>query len=133
KGLWRVAAAADADEPRNRVRTALLNTRERTALIGPDSTGLQEWAASPAAARLPAPTVILLARALHWGGDAKRKELAIRVLKQAHAHQPDHFGLNMTLGLYLAFLPEPRKEEALADLHAARAIRPPNRQGPAAT
>jgi tetratricopeptide (TPR) repeat protein/serine/threonine protein kinase len=129
--LLRVAAKADADEARNRVRTALLGTRKRKALIDPDSKTLQEMADSPDAGRLPAPTVIVLARALYWGGDANRKELAIRVLKQAHAHQPDQFGLNMTLGIYLALLPEPRAEQALAYLHAARAIRPQDRQVPA--
>jgi tetratricopeptide (TPR) repeat protein/serine/threonine protein kinase len=132
KQLLRVAARSDSDELRNRVRTAFLDTEDRRVLINGNSKTLKEMAASPDVGLLPAPTVILLARALYWGGDPERKEMAIRVLKQAHARQPDHFGLNMTLGHYLAFLPEPRKEEALSYFQAARAIRPQNRQVPAA-
>jgi tetratricopeptide (TPR) repeat protein/serine/threonine protein kinase len=117
-----VAKQADPDAVRNRVREALINM---------ESKSLIELAAAPDVGGLPAPTVMQLALALYGGGSAERKETAIRVLKEGHAHQPDHFGLNMTLGNYLAFLPAPRYEEALAHLRAARAIRTQNRQVPA--
>jgi tetratricopeptide (TPR) repeat protein/serine/threonine protein kinase len=117
-----VARRADPDGVRNRVRTALISKHSKP---------VDDLAAAANVGELPAPTVIQLALALYAGGSAERKETAIRVLKEGYARQPDNFGLNITLGIYLAFLPAPRYEEALSHLRAARAIRPQNRQVPA--
>src|SRR5262249_61504204 len=106
KRLLRVASRADSDPVRNRVRAVILDSREQPLLtnrdsqrrwgrIDRDSKALNELAGSADVGRLPVPTVILLARSLFWKGEP---ETGLRGLKQAPAHQPDHFGLTMDIG-----------------------------------
>src|SRR5262249_19178060 len=89
-----------------------------------DGKALDQLAALPQVGDRPAATVEQLTRALYWLGPAERKEAAIRVTKQAHGRQPDHFALNGNLAIYLQQLSEPRFEEALSYWRVAKAVRP---------
>jgi tetratricopeptide (TPR) repeat protein len=110
-----IANEADPDEVRRRLRAAVMKW---------DYKAMDDLAASPDVGRLPAPTVMLLARELYWSGSAERQEAAIRVLKKARSRHPDHFGLNASLGNYLGRLGAPRYEEALSYWRAAQALGP---------
>src|SRR5262249_29775679 len=107
-----VASRVDRDPVGCKVREAVRSGRLK---------GLSELADSPDADHWPVATVMQLARTLYWATprQSAMQERAIRLLKRAHAHQPDHFGLNIMLGSCLYYLPTPRNEEALSYLRVA--------------
>src|SRR5262245_58496099 len=118
-GWWHrlllIANAADPDDVRTLVRTAIIQG---------DFETLDRLAGASEVEQMPTSTVRQLARALLWTDSLQRKELAIRILKQAQIRHPDNFGINVDLGQYLPYLPKPRDEEALSYMRVAHAIRP---------
>jgi tetratricopeptide (TPR) repeat protein/serine/threonine protein kinase len=110
--LRALAAAADPDPYRNRLREALEH-RDREAL--------KELAASEQVEDLPPSSVVLLANALRQAGARNR---AVEVLRKAQRLRPDDLWLNHTLAAFLYFSKPSRAEEALGYYRAALAIRP---------
>jgi tetratricopeptide (TPR) repeat protein len=112
--LLAVARAADPDEWRNRMRTALEPR---------DYNALNELAASAQTSDLPVQTLSLLVSC-----DYRRTERAQSLLRRAqHAH-PDNFHINFQLAWVLAYAPERyiKRDESIRYMTAALAARPRN-------
>jgi serine/threonine protein kinase/Tfp pilus assembly protein PilF len=112
--LLAVARAADPDEWRNRMRTAL---EQR------DSQALNKLAASAEFGNLPGHTLSLLVSSNSL--DSGRAESLLRQAQQAH---PDDFHINFQLAWTLAYDPRPHPplDEAIRFYTAALALRPRN-------
>jgi serine/threonine protein kinase/Flp pilus assembly protein TadD len=112
--LLAVARAADPDEWRNQTRTAI----ERR-----DYQAVQELAASPQAARQPAPTLIVLR-----AQPVRDRQFALSLLRRAQRVRPDNFDINFQLAWDLAYDPRSQQEldEAIRFFTVALALRPWN-------
>jgi serine/threonine protein kinase/Tfp pilus assembly protein PilF len=111
--LFAIARAADPDEWRNRIRTAL-ELR--------DSKALKELAASEHVSDLPVQTVSLLASV----GGALDPERAQSLLRRAQEAHPDDHWINFQLAWTLEYSPPPhaQPDEAIRFYTAALALRP---------
>jgi tetratricopeptide (TPR) repeat protein len=98
-----VAQAADGDDLRNQLRQALAQTPA-------DLPALKRLAASDNLTKVPAPTLVLLARLLRGSGAF---EQAVAVLRQAQRRYPNDFWVNHDLGYCLVRTQPPRWQEAL--------------------
>ncbi len=117
---WRkpieAARLADPDAYRNRLRTILLAEDWR-----PASETLKALAVVPEAAELPAPTAVLLGRALAGLGET---QTAVALLRSVVARSPGDLWVNYHLALTLDRLRPSAREDAARYYTAARAIRP---------
>jgi tetratricopeptide (TPR) repeat protein len=113
---WRhlnaVAAAADPDEQRNRLRKAWEQN---------DRQALEKLAGSSGLTSQPPMTLALLGNALRRSGST---QLAVTLLRKAQLRYPNAFWINEGLGFCLMELRPPRWQEALPYYHAALALRP---------
>jgi tetratricopeptide (TPR) repeat protein/serine/threonine protein kinase len=113
---WRhlsaVAAAADPDEQRNRLRTAWEHN---------DGQALEELAASMDVADQPVVTLALLGRTLRQCG---RVEPSVTLLRRAYQRHPNDFWINQDLAHSLMALGPARWQEAHAHCVAALTLRP---------
>jgi tetratricopeptide (TPR) repeat protein/serine/threonine protein kinase len=112
--LLTVARAADADDFRNELRRAL--TQQRV-----DRAALERLAAADGLGNLPAPTLVLLAKALRHLGALPE---ALAVGRQAQQRYPNDFWANHDLGFCLVRMQPPRWQEALPFYMAALGLRP---------
>src|SRR5262249_53048716 len=116
---WRqpleAARRADPDPYRDRLRAILLAEDRRPEM------GAKALAAAPEAADLPAPTVVLLVRALAGLGQA---EAAVTLPRPAAGRPPDDVWVNFVLAEALDGLRPSAREEAVRYYTAARALRP---------
>ena len=112
--LTAVARAADPDEWRGRLRTALMDSSKDTRL-----TALRELARSALVTDLPAATLSLLGAALWRAGDLKSAET---VLRPAQGRYPGDLWLALHLARTLTSLS--RNSEAVRYFMIARALRP---------
>jgi serine/threonine-protein kinase len=117
---WRkpleAARLADPDPYRDRLREALLAEDRRR-----EAGALKALAAAPEAADQPAPTAVLLGRAL---ADNDQAEAAVALLRPAAVRHPGDVWVNHTLAGALAKLRPPAREEAVRYYTAARVLRP---------
>ncbi len=117
---WRkpleAARLADPDPYRDQIRKALLAEDRRR-----EAAALKALAAAPEAAGLPAPTAVLMGRALAESGEA---EAAVGLLRPAAFRHPGDVWVNHALAGALDKLGLPNREEAVRYYTAARALRP---------
>jgi tetratricopeptide (TPR) repeat protein len=117
---WRkpleAARLADPEAYRDQLRKALLAVDRRR-----EAGALAALAAAPEAAGLPAPTAVLLGRALAESGEA---EAAVGLLRPAAFRHSGDVWVNHALAGALDKLPLPPREEAVRYYTAARALRP---------
>jgi serine/threonine protein kinase/Tfp pilus assembly protein PilF len=112
--LLTVLRAADPDEYRDRIRTALMSR---------DMTTLLQLTEPKLLARLPVATALYAADVLRWNGNS---EQAVELMRQIQRLHPDDFWANWLLG-NLITSKEPRQwNEAQRYFSAALAIRPKN-------
>jgi serine/threonine protein kinase/Flp pilus assembly protein TadD len=112
KRLLAIAAAADPDPLRVRVREALSQR---------DLAALSRLAADSPAEGFPPSTAILLGWTLAWNG---KDDLALEVLWRAQRRHPGHFWINQMLAHCLGTAQPPRCEETIRFASAALAVRP---------
>jgi serine/threonine protein kinase/Flp pilus assembly protein TadD len=112
--LLAVARAADTNDLRNQVRSALW---QRPV----DVPALERLAAPDRLGALPAPTLVLLGRAFQQAGALAK---AVAALRQAQQRYPNDLWINHDLGYCLMLLRPPRWREALPYYTAALALRP---------
>jgi hypothetical protein len=111
KRLVAVAAAADPDEWRNRMRQAI---------EGDEYKALNQLAHSEKIADMPLQTLSLL------GGALREPEVAELVLRQAQRKYPEDFDINFQLAWTLEKRLRPRLDEAVRFYTVALALRPQN-------
>ncbi|HZN33615.1 MAG TPA: protein kinase, partial [Pirellulaceae bacterium] len=110
--LVAVAAAADGDPWRNRLRQASLKSDPKELLaLAQDADVLEH----------PPTSLLLLASLLRGSGQL---QAAIALLEQAQQQYPVDFWTNQNLGLYLMQLPMPPAEKAIGYYRAAVTLRP---------
>jgi serine/threonine-protein kinase len=110
--LLEVSRAADPDDLRNRVRAGI---------AAGDFAGLEKLAADPEAAKLPPPTLILLASVLH---QHDRRLAALELLRRGQQRYRNDFWINDVLGLHTSRNDPPNYQEAVGCFTAAVALRP---------
>jgi serine/threonine-protein kinase len=114
KQLADIAAAADPDPLRNRLRQA----RKRG-----DRKALEELAASADVRQLPPESLLQLMTALYESGG---KEEAMAFARRALVVHPEDFWLNDYLALWSGTAQPPQPDDAVRYYTAARSIRPNN-------
>ncbi len=118
--VWRkpleAARLADPDPYRDQLRKALMAEDRRR-----EAGALKVLSAAPEAADLPAPTAVLLGRALADSGEA---EAAVALLRPAAVRHPGDVWVNSNLAWALERQGSTDLEEAVRYFTAARALRP---------
>ena len=110
------ARAADSDPFRDKVRAAVLDTKEKSR-----EAALRALAAAPDAGDLPPASAVLLASSLR---DLKAVEPAVALLRTVAGRHPDDMWVNYALAASLELLRPSPGDEVVRYYSAARSIRP---------
>ncbi len=119
-----IARAADPDPKRDELRAAV---------AGNDSRALEKLTAPDPAAKLPAPTLVLMGRAAKYSLDARVArfvegpqwaERVVALLRNAQRQHPDDFWINHDLAFALHHLRPAQPDEAVRFYTGALSLRP---------